>query len=134
MIEETRPRGRGALQWCAVALVVLLAAPGAMAAPELRIEAESFESVGWYNIGGADIAPGYCSYASGSLTADGLDVPGEWIMLKVKFTVAGCYSSRIDYQSAYGETTRVAVRLLDYPEVGEELRAEYGLTEGYGYG
>jgi len=133
MFEETRSKGAWRLQWLAAASVLLFAA-GATAAPELRIEAESFETVGWYNIGGADIAAGYCSYASGSLTADGLDVPGEWIKLKVKFTVEDCYSSRIDYQSSYGETTRVAVSLLDYPDIGEELRSEYALTEGYGYG
>jgi hypothetical protein len=117
----------------AAAMVALLAA-GAFASGGLRFEAEEFEAYGSYNIGGADIAVSYCSYASGGLAVDGLDVPGEWFKLKVTISSGACYSSRMDYQSAYGDTTQLAVRLLDYPHVGDELRSDYLLVDGYGYG
>jgi hypothetical protein len=116
------------------AAVVLAMALSAGAAEDLRLEAEEFESYGSYNIGGVDIRVSYCSYASGGLAVDGLDMPGEWFKLKVTLPIGGCFTSRLDYQSAYGETTQLAVRILDYPHVGEELRADYILTDGYGFG
>jgi hypothetical protein len=134
MMERVRPSGRR-LARLAITAVLLAGVPLASHAAEaLRREAEDFPAYGSYNIGGYDIAESYCSYASQGLAVDGLDVPGEWFKLKVTFPSAGCYSSRIDYQSAYGDTVGLAVRLLDYPTPGDELRADYVLFDGFGFG
>ena len=134
MTERTNPVGRRTVLWVLTALLVVGTAGVASAASELRLEAEDFEAYGSYNVGGMDITASYCSYASGGLAVDGLDMPDEWIKLKLTIDHAGCYSSRIDYQSAYGDTAHFAVRVLDAPVPGEELRAEYVLTDGYGFG
>lgn len=134
MTERVRPSGRR-LARLAIAAVLLVAVPlTAGAAEALRREAEEFAAYGSYNIGGYDISSAYCSYASQGLAVDGLDMPGEWIKLKVSFPNSGCYSSRIDYQSAYGDTAEFVVRLLDYPGPGEEISAGYVLIDGYGFG
>ncbi len=118
-----------------IAGVLLAGLSGAsLAANDLRIEAEEFRPYGSYNIGGEDIRESYCSYASGALAVDGLDIPDEWFKLEVTFPNAGCYSSTIDYQSAYDDTVQLVVRLLDYPVPGEELRADYVLVNGFGFG
>jgi hypothetical protein len=104
------------------------------AASDIRVEAESFENYGSYNIGGYDIEEAFCSYASGQLAVDGLDVPGEWFKLKVTFEVSGCYGTSVAYQSDYGDTVQLAVRILDYPDIGDELVSQYELSGGYGYG
>ena len=134
MIERVCPSGRRLAQ-LAIAVVLLVGVPVVgQAAESLRREAEDYPSYGWYDIGGTEITDAYCSYASQGLAVDGLDVPGEWFKLKVAFTYGGCYSTRIDYQSAYGDTVGLAVRLLDYPVPGEELRADYTLYDGFGFG
>ena len=134
MTEKTNPVGRRSARWVLTALLIVGLAGAAQAATELRLEGEDYEAYGWYNIGGVDMSAAYCSYASGGLAADGLDMPTEWIKLKLTIDHAGCYTSRIDYQSEYGDTVQLAVRILDYPAPGEELRADYILTEGYGFG
>ena len=119
----------------AIAGILLAGLSGAgLAADDLRIEAEEFHECGYYNIGGEDIRESYCSYASGGLAVDGLDIPDEWFKLKVTFPQAGCYSSKLDYQSAYDDTVQLVVRLLDHPGPGEELRADYELINGFGFG
>ncbi len=119
----------------AIAGVLLAGLSGAsLAADDLRIEAEEFREYGSYNMGGEDIRESYCSYASGGLAVDGLDLRDEWFKLEVTFPHAGCYSSKIDYQSAYDDTVQLVVRLLDYPGPGEELRADYVLVNGFGFG
>ena len=134
MIKRVHPSGRH-LAHQAVVLVLLAGLSGAsFAAEDLRLEAEEFPEYGSYNIAGEDIRESYCSYASGALAVDGLDIPGEWFKLKVTFSYGGCYSTRIDYQSAYGDTVQLVVRLLDYPAPMEELRADYLLINGYGFG
>jgi len=134
MIKRVHPSGRHLAQ-LAVAVVLLAGLPGAsIAAEDLRLEAEEFRAYGSYNIGGEGIRESYCSYASGGLAVDGLDIPGEWFKLKVSFASAGCYSSKIDYQSAYDDTVQLVVRLLDYPAPMEELRANYLLIDGFGFG
>lgn len=122
---------RGAI--AALSVLVALAA-SALGASELRIEAEGFEPYGYYDMGGYEVSVSYCSYASGALAVDGLDVPGEWFKVKVTFEAGGCYGTRIDYQSDYADTVEIAVRLLDYPDVGDELRADYTLVDGFGFG
>ncbi len=66
-----------------------------IAAEDLRLEAEEFPAYGSYNIGGEDIRESYCSYASGGMAVDGLDIPSEWFKLKVSIASGGCYSSRM---------------------------------------
>ena len=63
-----------------------------------------------------------------------LYTPGDWIRLEATFTERGCFDTVIDYQSAYGDTVVMMVRLLNYPSVGEELRANYVMNEGQGFG
>lgn len=134
MFERVRPSGRR-LARLAIAAVLLAAIPSASHGAEaLRREAEDFQAYGSYNIGGYGISESYCSYASQGLAVDGLDVPDEWFKLKVTFESSGCFASRIDYQSAYGETVQLAVRILDCPSPGEELRADYTLVDGFGFG
>ncbi len=134
MIEKVHPSSHHVAS-LGIAVVLLAGLSGAsLAAEDLRIEAEEFPAYGSYNIGGEDIRESYCSYASGGLAVDGLDIPDEWFKLKVTFGYAGCYSSRIDYQSAYDDTVQLVVRLLDYPVPGEELRADYVLVDGFGFG
>ena len=134
MIEKVHPSSHHVAS-LGMAVVLLAGLSGAsLAAEDLRIEAEEFPAYGSYNIGGEDIRESYCSYASGGLAVDGLDVPGEWFKLKVSFASGGCYSSRIDYQSAYDDTVQLVVRLLDYPVPGDELRADYVLVDGFGFG
>jgi hypothetical protein len=118
----------------AALLMVAALASTAPGASELRIEAETFEPYGYYDTGGYEISVAYCSYASGALAVDGLDVPDEWFKIKVTFEVGGCYGTRLDYQSDYEDTVQLAVRLLDYPNVGDELRADYSLVGGFGFG
>ena len=134
MIERVHACGRRLAQ-LAITVALLAGLSGAsLAAEDLRLEAEEFPTYGSHNIGGEDIRESYCSYASGGLAVDGLDVPDEWFKLKVTFPQGGCYSSRIDYQSAYGDTAQLTVRLLDYATSGDELRADYLLIDGYGFG
>ena len=134
MIERVCLSGRHLAQ-LAIAVVLLAGLSGAsLAADDLRLEAEEFPAYGSYNIGGESIRESYCSYASGGLAVDGLDIPDEWFKLKVTFAYGGCYSTRIDYQSAYDDTVQLVVRLLDYPAAGDELRADYLLVDGYGFG
>jgi hypothetical protein len=134
MIERAHPSSRHLAQ-VVIAVVLLAGLSGAsLAAEDLRIEAEEFPAYGFYNKGGEDIRASYCSYASGGLAVDGLDRPDEWFKLRVTFAYDGCYSSRIDYQSAYDDTVRLVVRLLDCPVPGEELRADYVLVDGFGFG
>jgi len=119
----------------AIAGILMAGLSGAsLAAEDLRIEAEEFPAYGSYNIGGEEIRASYCSYASGALAVDGLDKPDEWIKLQVTFPSAGCYSSVIDYQSAFDDTVQLVVKLLDYPGPGGELRADYVLVNGFGFG
>jgi len=134
MIERVRSTGRRLAQM-AITVILLAGVSGAsLAAEGLRLEAEEFPAYGSYNIGGSDIREAYCSYASRGLAVDGLDTPDEWFKLKVTFTHGGCYSTRIDYQSAYGDTVQLVVRLLDYPVPGDEVTADYLLIDGYGFG
>ncbi len=134
MIERVHPSSHR-LASLAIAVVLLAGLSGAgLAAEDLRIEAEEFPAYGFHNTGGEGIRESYCSYASGGLAVDGLDVPGEWFKLMVVFSYDGCYSSRIDYQSAYDDTVRLVVRLLDYPAPMEEITADYVLIDGYGFG
>jgi hypothetical protein len=126
--------GRTRSLWPVAVVACIAVAAVASAAPELRIEAEDYEAYGSHNIGGWDIASVYCGGASGWFAVDGLDVPGEWIMLKVTFTESACFNTRLDYQASYEDTVQLVVRMLDFPAPGEELLADYSLSEGWGFG
>ena len=134
MFERMHTSGRRLAHLAIVVVLTAVVPLSSDAAETLRREAEEYPAYGFYDIGGIDIRESYCSYASQGLAVDGLDVPGEWFKLKVTFASAGCYSSRIDYQSAYADTVGLAVRLLDYPTPGDEIRADYVLVGGYGFG
>lgn len=134
MVERVRPSGRRLARLAIAAVALALVPQVSLAAEALRREAEDFQPYGSYNIGGYDITEAYCSYASQGLTVDGLDITDEWFKLKVTFPNDGCYSSKIDYQSAYGDTVGLVVRLLDCPAPGEEIRVDYTLVDGFGFG
>jgi hypothetical protein len=123
--------GRSAL---AAGLFLLLACGAAPGAEDLRIEGEEFRTYGHHNIGGADISAEYCSGASQYLAADGIDVPGEWIRLKVTFPDADCYQSVIQYQAGYDEPVWLRVTLLDGAGSDQDLQADYLLVDGFGFG
>lgn len=134
MTERLRTSGRRLAQLAIVTALTVGVPLASNAAEELRREAEDFEAHGSYNLGGEPIRASYCSFASGALAVDGLDVPSEWFKLRVTFPSSGCFSSRIDYQSAYGDTVLLQVRLLDCPTPGQDIRAEYRLVDGFGFG
>jgi hypothetical protein len=79
-----------------LALIALLAAPGARAQTVVDVEAEDYTSAD--NIGGYDIQSVICSGASGGMAADGIDIVGEWIQLLVPFPKAGCYRIEVAFQ------------------------------------
>ena len=117
-----------------VVLALLLAAGAVNGADQIVVEGEDYESYGHNDLGGVAIGAEWCSGASGFLAAGGLDVPGEWIRLKVTFTIDGCYDSGVAYQSAYGDTVELRVRLMDAPDPGGQLLDDYMLTDGWGFG
>ena len=125
---------RAAYVMVATLVVAALAAPAALAADDLFIEAEEFETYGYNDLGGVEIGVEWCTGANGFMAAGGLDLPGEWIRLKVTFPAEACYESEIAYQSAYGDTVRLRVRMADAPGPGQEMTSDYMLTEGWGFG
>ncbi len=130
------------IQRCPAALSIVfaallaagLAAQPAAAAGDLLIECEDFEAYGANDLGGYGLAIEYCSGASQFQAVFGLDLPGEWIKLKVTFTQSGCYRAEMAYQALYGKTVDFRVRLLDAPAPGEELESAFAFDDGYGFG
>lgn len=117
----------------AVLAALVVAAP-AQAAEDLLVEGEEYETYGSLDLGGVLIQSEFCSGASGFLAAGGLDIPGEWIRLKVTFPTDGCYRSTIAYQSAYSDHVELVLRLADAPAPGGELTSTHWLTDGWGFG
>jgi hypothetical protein len=117
-----------------IAAAVAAAAGGAWAAEDLRVEAEEFELYGAYDLGGLPIAIEFCASASGYYTVDWIDVPGEWIKLKVTFTQDSDYGTVLAYQAPYGELVVVRTTILDYPAPGESITTDHQLDNGYGFG
>ncbi|MBD3347975.1 MAG: hypothetical protein GF400_02115 [Candidatus Eisenbacteria bacterium] len=115
-------------------LVLLMSAAPAAGAGGIVVEGEEFEAYGYNDLGGIPIGTEWCSGASGFYAAGGLDLPGEWIRLKVSFPAAACYASDIAYQSSYGDTVRLTVRMGDAPGPGQHIEREHLLTEGWGFG
>jgi hypothetical protein len=118
----------------ALIAVVILAASRCPGAEGLRVEAEDFAAYGSCDLGGLTIGSDYCSTASGFEVVTGLDLPGEWIRLKVTFPAAGCYRSSVAYQAAYADTVVVRVRVVDGGGAGTPLTAHYTLSDGWGFG
>jgi hypothetical protein len=114
-------------------LAVLLAFGTSLGDTPIFVEGEEFVNYGGYNIGGADIQVEECSGASQGLAAGGLDVPGEWIELKVTFERAGCYDVHVFYQAEYGDTVRFELRLLDGSVPGGVSTVAYE-APGWGIG
>ena len=104
------------------------------AAEGVLVEGEQFTDYGSYNIGGYDIRPEYCAGASGYYAADGLDLPGEWIRLRVVLPLEGCYDVVLAYQAEYGDVVKLAVKMLDTPSPGETLLSGFLLDQGFGFG
>jgi hypothetical protein len=117
-----------------IAGLFLFGAIAATAAEDLRVEGEEYEAYGAYDLGGLPIAIEFCASASGYFTVDWIDVPGEWIKLKVTFTQEGDYGSLLAYQAPYGELVVVRATILDYPEPGQSISTDYMLDGGYGFG
>ncbi|MFH1501556.1 MAG: hypothetical protein ABIG03_00780 [Candidatus Eisenbacteria bacterium] len=118
----------------AAAFVLLAISPAALAADDLFIEGEEYETYGSNDLGGVAIGTEFCSGASGFFAAGGLDVPGEWLRLKVTFPAPGCYTSTVAYQSGYGDHVQTRVRIAEAPVPGQELTADYWFTDGWGFG
>ena len=124
--------GRASAMLTAVLLAAIAGSAGG--AEDLRLEGEEFRLYGHHNIGGLEITAEYCSAASERLAADGLDVEGEWIKLKVTFPDPDCYESVIAYQAGYDEPVWLRVRLLEAEGPGQDLESDHLLINGYGFG
>jgi hypothetical protein len=130
MRAELRQRMSGVLS---VLLVVTVTVP-AWSAERILVEGEDFGLYGSHDLGGMPIAALFCTGASGYYAANGLDVPGEWILLKVDVPDAGCYSSKLAYQAAYDDDVNLRVRMIDAPAPDDEILVDYRLTGGWGFG
>lgn len=114
-------------------LWLLALAPLASGASGATVEGEEFVDHASYDVGGLPIAAVYCPGASGFYAADGLDVPGEWILLQVDIPSPGCYESTLAYQTEYGDTVNLRVRMLNAPLPDDEITADHWLS-GWGFG
>ena len=128
---KTKPIG---LIGTALTIAALLVAGPVTAADDLFVECEEFEAYGGNDLGGYPLGIEYCSGASQFQAVFGLDLPGEWIRLKVSFTQAGCYRATMGYQAAYQETVTFQVRMIDAPTPGEEIPSTFVFDDGYGFG
>ncbi|MBM3308170.1 MAG: hypothetical protein FJY74_07585 [Candidatus Eisenbacteria bacterium] len=116
----------------ALATIAVSAVVGVSDTP-VYVEGEDFVSYAWHNLGGADIRIEWCSGASQGYAAGGLDVPGEWIMLKVDFLRSGCYEPHVIYQAGYGDTVSFNVKVLDESAPGGSVTSAFTAT-GWGFG
>ncbi len=127
--------GKRASTGAAVAvLFAVMLTPAAWGADGVRVEGEDYNLYGSNDLGGYPISTEYCGSASQYFAADGIDRPGEWIMLQVMVEEAGCYDVTVAYQSYYQNAVGLRLRVPDYPEQGESLVSDFTLTEGYGFG
>ena len=113
---------------------VFVIAATAWGADGVRVEGEDYNTYGSHNLDGYPISTEYCGSASQYFAADGIDLPGEWIMLQVMVETAGCYDVTVAYQSYYQNAVGLRLRVPDYPEQGQSLVSDFTLTEGYGFG
>lgn len=122
--------------WTAAALaalfIVAVAVPSVGDTP-VYAEGEDYLNYEWHNIGGFDIRVESCSGASQGYAAGGLDVAGEWIMLKAVFPKSGCYEAHVFYQAEYGDTVAFDVKLLDPSVPGGVVPTSFA-GPGWGFG
>jgi hypothetical protein len=118
----------------AVMLVAVALTTSAWGADGVRVEGEDYNLYGSHNIGGYPISTEYCGSASQYFAADGIDLPGEWIMLEVMVEETGCYDVTVAYQSYFQNAVGLRLRVVDYPEPGQSVVSDFTLTEGYGFG
>jgi hypothetical protein len=116
----------------AALLVVALVAPSRGDTP-VYAEGEDYLNYVWHNIGGFDIRIESCSSASQGYAAGGLDVTGEWIMLKAVFPKSGCYDAHVLYQAEYGDTVAFDVKVMDAAAPGGIVTIPF-TGEGWGFG
>ena len=128
----TRTGGTRLTAALAVIFLVALAARSAGDEP-VYAEGEDYLNYEWHNIGGFDIRVESCSGASQGYAAGGLDVPGEWIMLKVVFTKSGCYDAHVFYQAEYDDTVAFDVKVLDPAAPGGVVPVSF-TGQGWGFG
>jgi len=117
----------------AAAAAVLAAAGPCLAEEMVYVEGEDFPAYDWFNKGGDPIEIVWCSGASQGQAAGGMDLPGEWIRLKVTFPRAGCYSPHVMYQAGYGDTVGFDLKLADDSSPGGLQIASFR-GEGWGFG
>lgn len=118
----------------AAMLVAVVLTTSAWGADGVRVEGEDYNLYGSHNIGGYPISTEYCGSASQYFAADGIDLPGEWIMLEVMVEETGCYDVTVAYQSYFQNAVGLRLRVVDYPEPGQSVVSDFTLTEGYGFG
>lgn len=123
----------GVVRRLAALAVVLLASAAVPSAGDTPVfaEGEDYLNYEWYNIGGFDIGVEWCSGASQGYAAGGLDVAGEWIMLRAVFPKGGCYEVHVLYQAEYEDTVAFDVKLLDPAAPGGVVSVSF---EGRGWG
>lgn len=115
------------------AVVAIAAGIRPAEAHDYVVEAEIYYKYGSYDLGGAPIGNTYCASASGRSAVEGLDVPGEWIMLLVDFPTAFCYKPYVDFQAVYGDTVEFRVTILEGGPSGEDLESDFiGVGAGIG--
>ena len=116
------------------AIMMVLPAGASWAAADVVVECEDFETYDSYDLGGMPIVSLFCTGASGYLAVNGLDTPGEWILVSASIPVAGCYESLLAYQAAYDDDVHFRVSLIGASLPGGEIAVDYSLTNGWGFG
>jgi len=96
-----------------------------------EVEGETYSA--WNNIGGRNIQIASCHAASGGLTADGIDVPGEWIRLQITLPGSACYEDLVGFMSYEGDTNRVRMTVLG-PDSWDEAAVANFTFVGAGVG
>jgi hypothetical protein len=118
----------------ALALAVVMSAASPCPAEEMvYVEGEDFPAYGWLDNGGDPIEIVWCSGASQGQAAGGIDLPGEWIRLKVVFPRPGCYVPHVMYQAGYGDNVKFVLKLHDPSAPGGLQTAAFGAV-GWGFG
>lgn len=118
---------------CLLIALAALVTGASVADTPVYAEGEDYVNYGWHNLGGADIRIESCPGASQGYAAGGLDVPGEWIMLKAEFPRAGCYEPHVVYQADYGDTVAFELIVPDQPVPGGSVSSSF-VAVGWGFG
>lgn len=114
-----------------VVLAALICAQAAAAEDAIFVEGEGYKT--YQDLGGMMIGREYCTSASGSQAADGIDVPGEWIRLNVTFSTGGWYEPFLAYQANDADTIGMRLTIASSPRGLEDLTSDF-TVRGYGIG